>query len=145
MQIFPRKVLFHFQTSLEVPLCLGVGAVWKCQSLFFPSLCPAEPNKPDSGSLWTTFSSLIWRDLGRWNLYRYVLSRGNDCLGTKPPFQLQTGYSDRLRRRQEGNVPSQSPFRTFQACGAVSALRERWQSHPASQAGLQTMTNPSSR
>lgn len=110
MQTFPRKVLFQFQASLAVPLCLGIGAVWKCQSLFFlvsvqlsetsqtlvvyrrPSVLPSGESWVD-GMCTDTF-------------YPKEIIAWEPCLLHKS----RQGYSDRLSRRQEGDVPSAEPF-----------------------------------
>lgn len=138
MQIFPRKVLFQFQTSLAVPLCLGIGAVWKCQPLYFFSLCPAEPNSGSfrqpsalpSGESWaggTCTDPFYPKEMSAWE----------PCLLHKS----RQGYSDRLRRRQEGNVPSAEPFQDIPALRGCLCSQGTL-ACPASQAGLQTMTNP---
>jgi len=61
-----------------------------------------------------------------------------------PPSKIQTGiFSDTLRRRLEGNVPSAEPFQYIPGLqGCLCARRENWSSHPCSQAGLLTLVLP---
>lgn len=77
--------------------------------MFF-SLCPAEPNKPNSGS-YRQPSALPSGE--SWaggtctdTFYPKEMTAWEPCLLHKS----RQGYSDRLRRRQEGNVPSAEPF-----------------------------------
>lgn len=146
MQIFPRKALFQFQTSLAVPLCLGIGAVWKCQSLFFflvyVQLSQMSPTLVVKDKL--QLSHLERAGQMECVQIRFILRKlllGNHASFTNPDRDTLTDWGG----GRKAVFPLLSPFRTFQACGAVSALWELWYSHPASQAGLQTMTNPSSR
>lgn len=97
-------------SSKPVYLCLCVWELVQSGNVspyIFFSLCPAEPNSGSSRQPSPLPSGESWAGGTCTDpFYPKEMSAWEPCLLHKS----RQGYSDRLRRRQEGNVPSAEPF-----------------------------------
>lgn len=109
-----RNVNLPSKSFVPVPnqsICASVFGNWcslEMSALRFSfSLCPAEPNSGSSRQPSALPSGESWAGGTCTDpFYPKEMSAWEPCLLHKS----RQGYSDRLRRRQEGNVPSAEPF-----------------------------------